>query len=104
LFLLILVQVHDVLLLVVVVVVVVVAAAAAGAKCQWLRHGSVVIACWVCGFESNLGAWMSLVNVVCGQEEVPLMGCSLIWRSAIEHGVSESVVMVVCFSYMFKDV
>ena len=33
-----------------------------------------------------------------------MIGYTLIRKSPIEHGVSESVVMVVCFSYMFKDV
>jgi hypothetical protein len=72
-----------------------------------LPQGTVVIflnnineslACWVCRFESNWGhGCLSLVSVVCGQVEVPVMGHSLVWRSPVEHGVSDSTVVVVCF-------
>ena len=49
---------------------------------------TTVVARWDYGFESRMGAWMSVVSVVCCQVEVSATGRSLVQRSPIDCGVS----------------
>jgi hypothetical protein len=52
--------------------------------------GLLPLACWDCGFESRRGhGCLSLMSVVCCQEEVSATGWSLFQRSPTECGVSE---------------
>jgi hypothetical protein len=49
-------------------------------------------ACWDCGFESHQGhGCLTVVSVVCCQEDVSVTGWSLVQRSATERGVSNRV-------------
>ena len=55
-----------------------------------LRRGSAAAFCWDCGFESRQRhGSLSLMSVLCCQEQVSASGRSLIQRSPTERGVNK---------------